>query len=118
MECPKCGAELRERQIPCPENRPGCLVYHFEQYCDICDRVIFSEPEPDPFRQLHPLSEFFVLMEKRLDMGAKQYGDGDYWGKDIIGELMEELLDVAVYAYLEYLKLLKIQTMLKSGGVV
>lgn len=35
-KCKQCGAELVKRQIPCPEAKPGCLVYHYTVYCPEC----------------------------------------------------------------------------------
>lgn len=41
-KCPKCGGVMDWYQIPCPDNRPGCLVLHGKPYCQKCDGLPWS----------------------------------------------------------------------------
>jgi C4-type Zn-finger protein len=36
-KCPRCGGEIEEIQIPCPDGREGCLVMHFAARCANCN---------------------------------------------------------------------------------
>ncbi len=39
-ECPNCKTKtLTKGQIPCPDNKPGCLVYHFGITCNKCGKI-------------------------------------------------------------------------------
>jgi len=46
----------------------------------------------------------FKLAVKRLEMGAEQYGDKDYLGKDWLLEAEMECLDIIAHAPMEWLK--------------
>jgi hypothetical protein len=47
---------------------------------------------------------FVDKMYDRLEQGSRQYGEA-YLGRDLMKDIEEELLDIANYAYLQYIKL-------------
>lgn len=34
--CEKCGAKYTQSPVPCPDNKPGCLVAHMGSFCPRC----------------------------------------------------------------------------------
>ena len=43
-ECPNCKTKtVVQGQIPCPENKPGCDVYHFGLTCTTCNKRFSKE---------------------------------------------------------------------------
>lgn len=39
-KCPNCKQKkLVHGPIPCPENRPGCLVMHYGYHCHNCGKI-------------------------------------------------------------------------------
>lgn len=41
-KCDVCGEEMVRKQIPCPDGRPGCAVFHFKYVCkNMCE---YKEP--------------------------------------------------------------------------
>jgi hypothetical protein len=54
------------------------------------------------------LKDFFKICYSRLEMGEKEDGDR-FESLDLIEEIIEELADVSNYAFLQYLKLLKLR---------
>ncbi len=34
--CEKCGAKYDQAAIPCPQNKPGCMVSHMGSFCPRC----------------------------------------------------------------------------------
>lgn len=41
IEC-KCGKEYQSKEAPCPDNRVGCLVSHFDKSSFICEDCGFD----------------------------------------------------------------------------
>lgn len=54
------------------------------------------------------LKEFFKICYSRLEKGDKEHA-GQYENIDLFWEITEELADIANYAFLEYVKLLKLR---------
>jgi hypothetical protein len=63
-------------------------------------------------KEIALIKEFQERMIQRFKMGRKQYGF-DYLEKDLNNEIDEEILDIAGYAMLMYLRL-KIRRMMKN----
>lgn len=57
-------------------------------------------------------NKFIKDMWKRLERGKEKYGD-TYEDDDIVKELEEELMDVANYAFMLWLKIIKISKKFK-----
>lgn len=66
-------------------------------------------------KEIDLITEFHRRMIDRFKEGRKEYGF-DYFKKDLTNEIEEELLDIANYALLMYLKI-KIQRMMRDGQV-
>lgn len=37
--CKQCGTQKFRRNIACPDDRPDCLVLHYELYCPRCEEL-------------------------------------------------------------------------------
>lgn len=62
------------------------------------------------------LKDFFKICYSRLEMGEKEDGDR-FESLDLIEEIIEELADVSNYAFLQYLKLVKLKEKIKKIDV-
>lgn len=60
-------------------------------------------------------SEFIVKMSERMTMGTMKYGD-QWKFADIPHEIEQEILDVAIYAYLLWLRIMKIKEKMAEDG--
>ena len=58
--------------------------------------------------------EFIAKMSEHMTLGTIKYGDTWVYA-DLANELEQEVVDVAVYAYLLWLRLQKIKEKLKEG---
>ena len=52
MICNTCGRKMDLVVIPCPENRPGCLVQHSKFVCNYCDEKYRSKYGELPIRTI------------------------------------------------------------------
>lgn len=62
--------------------------------------------------------EFGRKASERLGLGEKEYGKYAYLDNDVLTMLMEELLDTANYAMMEYIKIYLIKESLENGGFI
>jgi len=55
--------------------------------------------------------EFVATIQERLEVGAREYGDStfDMNGKELVGEIAEELLDICGWSFFLWLKLRRIR---------
>lgn len=63
-------------------------------------------------------TEFGRKASERLEIGAEEYGKYAYLGNDVLDMLMEELLDTANYAMMQYVKIYLIKHTLEDGGFI
>ena len=99
----------------------GAHVYVTKRPCEKCEsrlrqvgvsEVFFLEDEPggaEDWRDSHPFEEIARLARARQEDGRSRYGAASYEEKDMYDNIVEELLDVMVYAYLEVLKIWKLK---------
>lgn len=64
-----------------------------------------EEKMGEEFKKLQHMPEFQKLMEERMIMGAKKYGDNDWKFGDNMADLVEELVDAANYLYFFFSRL-------------
>jgi hypothetical protein len=60
----------------------------------------------------HPhLDEFLIALHRRLDRGAAEYGDGSFARPvpELVGELENEVLDLAGWAYVLFVRLRRLK---------
>jgi hypothetical protein len=71
-----------------------------------------STPNSDDVR------EFFSLVSRRLEVGAKVYGEHSFLRPpgEVAGEIEEELLDVCGWAFVLWCRLRRIRPWLAMGG--
>lgn len=62
------------------------------------------------------LRQFFKICYARLESGDKQYKDR-YRKVELLDQIIEELADVANYAFLEYVKITALKRKLQTSGV-
>lgn len=103
----------------CAEGCEPSTDPRYQRVCVKCSRPVLAPPL-DPTRDLEYERAFLrdavelcqrltgihnpiypILVERRLDVGRKRYGDGDYMRKDNLREVREETPDIASYALLE-----------------
>jgi len=65
----------------------------------------YPPAEFEPNRQTHPIEDFLLRANRRLTDGAREYGDDSYLTLDVLKEIEEELIDVANWSYLQWVKL-------------
>ena len=65
----------------------------------------YPPAEFEPNRQAHPIEDFLMRANRRLTEGAREYGDDSYLHSDVIKEIEEELIDVANWSYLQWVKM-------------
>ena len=65
----------------------------------------YPPAEYEPNRQAHPIEDFLIKANRRLTTGAIEYGDDSYLYNDVISEIEEELIDVANWSYLQWVKM-------------
>lgn len=58
--CERCGGEMKPEQIPCPDNRPGCLTWSGRFICPKCDA-------PKAERTTDERDERVAALETRVD---------------------------------------------------
>jgi hypothetical protein len=60
--------------------------------------------------------KFVALLEKKLDVGAQQYGDASFskHGVKIIDDVMEELMDVCGWSFVLYVKVNRLKERLAN----
>lgn len=59
------------------------------------------------------LKEFFKRCYNRLEMGEREGGDR-FESLDLFEEISDELADISNYAFLQYIKLIKLKKKMKS----
>ena len=102
--------------LPGWENSAGATAEH--NFATTQKIPIFYWPdyppaEFEPNRQAHPIEDFLLKANRRLTTGAIEYGDDSYLYNDVISEIEEELIDVANWSYLMWVK---IQVIRKQCG--
>lgn len=59
------------------------------------------------------LKEFFTICFSRLELGEEMHGER-FKSIDLIEEIINELADISNYAFLQYLKLIKLKNKIKN----
>jgi len=106
----KCDAAVF---LPNWKKSAGATAEH--NFCDTQKIPIFYWPDyppakHEPNRQAHPIEDFLLRANRRLTTGAIEYGDDSYLYNDVISEIEEELIDVANWSYLQWVKMQRLKT--------
>ena len=116
--CPAIHAEINAilNAVNMGVNINDCTVYITKKPCEPCANnlinagiaeVIYLDDEDA--RTVMPFEQVLTTALARQRDGISRYGRDSYRDKDMHNELVEELMDVMVYAYLEILKMWELQ---------
>lgn len=111
--CPAVHAEINAlmNAVSVGISVKDCTIFITKEPCINCEsqlinsgitKVIF--PDKNDARSLTPFDSVLRMAIERQKDGVSRYGRESFRQKDMHNEMVEELIDVMVYAYLEILK--------------
>lgn len=103
MNCFKCGSELREQKVPCPDDNPECAILHLKTICPMCDKSK-DRPEDQPMPTVSEKSRdvqgsLIEMVRERRQLGIQRYGSPlmTHNGRNALQDALEEAVDLSAY---------------------